>query len=291
VLDLAIRAAGRACEASPLLARALRSARFKGRCRIVSAMRRVPLASDLAAECGGLTFELDLRDDVQRAIYFECYEPRDLALVQSLVPAGGVCVDVGANVGFYSLHFARLVGPSGRVFAFEPDPRNAARLRRNVALNAFEPIVEVDERAVSGRDGRATLHRSDPDHSGWGSLAAHADETSTVDVSTTTLDSFLEARGIDRVDLLKADVEGSEIDLLRGATRSLRKRRLRRLFIEFNGVRLAGSGLGLPEFLAPLEAAGYRPAGAHADLVDRMRSGNVPAHTVWPNLLFEAPRV
>ena len=254
-------------------------------------MRRVPLASDLAAECGGLTFELDLRDDVQRAIYFECYEPRDLALVQSLVPAGGVCVDVGANVGFYSLHFARLVGPSGRVFAFEPDPRNAARLRRNVALNAFEAIVEVAETAVSGRDGRATLHRSDPDHSGWGSLAAHAEETSKVEVATTTLDSFLDARAIERVDFLKADVEGSEIELLRGAARSLRKGCLRRLFIEFNGVRLAERGLGLEDFLRPLENAGYRPAGPHAALVDRMRQGAIEAHTVWPNLLFEAPAI
>lgn len=247
----------------------------------------MPFPPELTAECGGLHFELDLRDDVQRGIYFGCYEPRDLSLVASLVRSGGTCVDVGANVGFYTLHFAKRVGPRGRVFAFEPDPRNALLLRRNLELNRFDSFVEVADAAVSDKDGRATLHRSDEAHSGWGSLAAHAGETSSVEVPTITLDSFLDARGIDRVDFLKADVEGSEIELLRGAERSLKKRRFRYLFIEFNGVRLAERGLGLEEFLTPLEGAGYRPAGPHAVLVDRMRRGVIAPHMVWPNLLFE----
>ncbi|TMQ53691.1 MAG: FkbM family methyltransferase [Candidatus Eisenbacteria bacterium] len=287
MVDLAIRALGRACEGSSFLARGLRRARFKGRCRIVNAMRRVPFPPELTAECGGLRFDLDLRDDVQRGIYFGCYEPRDLSLVSSLVVDGGTCVDVGANVGFYTLHLAKRVGPRGRVFAVEPDPRNASRLRRNLVLNRFDGFVQVAEAAISDKDGRAALHRSDETHSGWGSLAAHAGETSTVEVPTFALDSFLDARGIDRVDLLKADVEGSEIELLRGAERSLRQGRFRYLFIEFNGVRLAERGLGLEDFMAPLEKAGYRPAGAHAELVGRMRRGVIPSHTVWPNLLFE----
>ncbi len=252
-------------------------------------MRRVPLPQEHPVECGGLRFELDLKDDAQRAIYFDCYEPRDLEMIGPLIPPGGTCVDAGANVGFYTLHLAKRVGPSGRVFAFEPDPRNASRLRRNVALNAFEGIVEVTEAAVSDRNGSGTFHRSDETHSGWGSLASHAGEISSIEVATTTLDSFLEARKIERVDFLKADVEGSEIELLRGAERSLEKRRFRRLFIEFNGVRLAERGLTFADFLSPLESAGYRPAAAHAGLVDRMRRGIVPPHTVWPNLLFEPP--
>ena len=248
MIDLAVHALGRACESSALLTRALRRARFKGRCRVVNAMRRVPFASQQNAECGGLRFELDLKDDVQRAIYFECYEPRDLELIGPLIPVRGTCVDVGANVGFYTLHMAKRVGARGRVFAFEPDPRNASRLRRNIALNAFDAVVEVAETAVSERDGRGTLHRSDDAHSGWGSLAPHREETTSMEVPTTTLDSFLDARGIDRVDLLKADVEGSEVELLRGAARSLAASRIRHLFIEFNGVRLAERGLGLEDF-------------------------------------------
>jgi len=287
LIDFCIRSIGRACETSAPLAGMLRRVRFKGRCRIVSAMRRVPFPSEVTAETDGIRFQLDLRDDVQRAIYFACYEPRDLERILPLVPAGGTCVDVGANVGFYTLHFAKRVGPGGRVLALEPDPRNAARLRGNLALNRFEAKVEVAEAAVSDRDGRAVLHRSDEAHSGWGSLAGHPGESASLEVPVTTLDSFLESRGIARVDFLKADVEGSEIELLRGAERALRGRRIGRLFIEFNGVRLAARGLGLAEFLVPLEAAGYRPAATHERLVERMRRGEVDPRTVWPNLLFE----
>ena len=250
-------------------------------------MRRVPGPRELTAECDGLRFLLDLGDDVQRSIYFECYEPSDVALLTPLIPPGGVCLDAGANVGFYTLHFARRVGPEGRVHAFEPDPRNAARLRANCALNGFGPIVEVREAAISDREGTASLHRSEAAHSGWGSLAPGGGAESVTEVETTTLDAYLARMRLDRVDLLKADVEGSECALLLGARESLRSRRIRRLFIEFNGVRLREQGKGLEDFLRPLEEAGYAPAASHAGLVDRMRSGEIPPHTVWPNLLFE----
>ena len=287
MIDFCIRSIGRACETSAPLAGMLRRVRFKGRCRIVSAMRRAPFPSEVTAETDGIRFQLNLQDDVQRAIYFACYEPRDLEMVLPLVPEGGTCVDVGANVGFYTLHFAKRVGAEGRVHALEPDPRNAARLRGNLALNRFESRVDVTEVAVSDRNGRATLHRSGEEHSGWGSLAAHPGESASLEVPVTTVDSFLDSRGISRVDFLKADVEGSEIELLRGAERTLRERRIGRLFIEFNGVRLAERGLGLTEFLGPLEEAGYRPAAVHQRLVERMRRGEVDPKTVWPNLLFE----
>jgi len=294
MLDSIAAILARPCERSALLTRLLRSARFRGRCRIVSALRRVPLPDELEALCGGLRYRLDLRDDVQRSIYFDCYEPRDREFLAALVPPGGVCLDVGANVGFYSLHFARWVGPSGRVFCFEPDPRNASRLRANLSLNGYDGVAEVVEAAVADREGTATLHRSDAAHSGWGSLAAHASESGTVPVRTTTLDAFLRNRGVAHVDLIKADVEGAECELLAGAARSLAEHRFRRLFVEFNGVRLRERGKTLEDFLGPLERGGYDPAPEHAELLSKMRRGAIPPHTVWPNLLFvpreEAPR-
>ncbi len=248
----------------------------------------MPFPDEMEAVCGGLRYRLDLRDDVQRSIFFDCYEPRDVTLVDALVGAGGVCLDVGANVGFYTLHLAKRVGPSGRVFAFEPEPRNAERLRTNCVLNGFDSIVEVAETAVADREGSAILHRSDAAHSGWGSLARHAETAGAVLVRTTTLDSFLETRRIERIDLLKVDVEGSECELLAGAARSLASRRFRHLFIEFNGVRLLERGKTLEDFLRPLEANGYAPAPIHADLVSKMRRGAISPHTIWPNLLFTA---
>ena len=142
---------------------------------------------------------------------------------------------------------------------------------------------------MSDHQGKAVLHRSDDAHSGWGSLSERPGEIASIEVPLTTLDSFLETQRIEQVDLLKVDVEGSEIELLRGARRSLERHVFRHLFIEFNGVLLAERGLGPAEFLAPLEAAGYKLWPAHVGLVERMRSGADPAHTVWANLLFSAP--
>ncbi|MDH3224245.1 MAG: FkbM family methyltransferase [Gemmatimonadota bacterium] len=70
-------------------------------------------------------------DDVQRRIFFGIFEQKEIALVKGLVGRGDVCLDVGANVGFYACHLGRLVGSTGKVFAFEPEPRNAVRLETN----------------------------------------------------------------------------------------------------------------------------------------------------------------
>jgi FkbM family methyltransferase len=133
------------------------------------------------------------------------------ALVQHLAP-GAVFYDLGANVGFFTLLAARLVGATGRVVSFEPDPRNANALRRNVALNALEN-VEVVEQGVSDRTGavRFTLGPSTGSH-----FARAEDSGENIDVRVTTLDAVL-ANGYPPPTLLKMDIEGEEVRALEGA--------------------------------------------------------------------------
>lgn len=148
------------------------------------------------------------------------YELRKTAEVQSRLRPGSVFVDVGSSEGDFALIAARIVGPSGRVQAFEPDAGNIAIIRDNVALNGFA-WVDVHPVALSDRDGEAELFRSSV--SGWHSLLAGLEnrDRDVVTVPVARLDSF----AFDRVDMIKVDVEGVEVAVLEGARASIARHR------------------------------------------------------------------
>ncbi len=132
------------------------------------------------------------------------------ALFSALADRGRDFLDIGAHFGYYANYLAPLVR---RVFAFEPDPRNLAHLRRNAALVGN---VEVIPAAASSRDGTALLNTS-----ASSSLSSLEGATTGVTVSTTTIDSFANAHpGLD-VGLVKTDVEGHDLEVLRGMSETV----------------------------------------------------------------------
>lgn len=174
----------------------------------------------------GVRMRVSLDDRVQRLSAFRLYERPELDLMRSVLRPGGTMFDLGAHTGTYALHAARAVGATGAVYAFEPLPSNAARLRENVALNGFTNLTVV-EAAVSDVAGRTSFSSVEvAGESGWGSLVIDAsDVTRAIDVEVVTLDAFADARGIERVDLIKLDIQGSELQALRGAEQLLRTSR------------------------------------------------------------------
>jgi len=139
----------------------------------------------------------------------------------SVLRPGQVFYDVGSNIGFFALLASRLVGRSGRVYAFEPVKANAEAIRRNAELNRFRHL-EVLEVAVSDRNGSARLLLSA--HPGGATLSnddAPPDPTGVVDVSTVTLDALVASRRIAPPDVVKIDVEGAEEAVLAGMTDTL----------------------------------------------------------------------
>jgi FkbM family methyltransferase len=145
------------------------------------------------------------------------YEREQTELFATHVRPGATVLDVGAHVGYYTLLAARLAGTDGRVLAFEPEPGNAERLRRHVALNRLGQ-VEVVEAAVAARPGAASFARGTG--SGTGRLMARGDS----EVRTVAIDDEVAARGI-RPAVIKIDVEGAERIVLEGADRTLRTAR------------------------------------------------------------------
>ena len=179
----------------------------------------------------GLSFwwdPADLRTAPNMVVAHGDYEPDERRVMEVLAEGAGNVVDIGANVGWYALHFARLVGPAGgRVLSFEPVPSTYAVLRRNCELNRECEWIELHNLGLSDTPGRATF--SIPQ--GTGSVAASGraikpEETNaTVEVELATLDDVLDASPRGAISLVKCDVEGAEIFALRGAVRMLERDR------------------------------------------------------------------
>ena len=168
------------------------------------------------------------------------------ALQRELRP-GDTFFDVGANAGFFSLVAARLVGPRGRCVAFDPAPENVASVREQIELNALSHCTAM-EQAVGAAAGRATFSFSTPgDSTGHLGESAAGEASRTVEV--TTLDEAARRHG--RPAFVKVDVEGAEVDVLRGASDLLATARPRWL-IELHGDQQAA------EARRVMDGAGYK---------------------------------
>jgi FkbM family methyltransferase len=148
------------------------------------------------------------------------YEPAKQAMIHRHLRPGMTFIDVGANMGYFTLQAARLVGNSGRVISIEPAPQNFSLLQRSIDLNGYTNTIALPV-ALSDRDGSAGLQilgRS-TEHT----LAPlKVTDLPRVVVPTRTLDSLIAEQKLSRVDMVKIDVQELELEVLRGATETLR---------------------------------------------------------------------
>lgn len=166
------------------------------------------------------------------------YERDVAALLPQLLRAGDCVLDVGANVGYYTFQFARLVGPDGRVLAFEPDPVALTHLQLGVDLNSAAN-VEIVPAALADRPGSAVFT---PDSVERGHLGGGG-ASGVIEVATLTIDRALADRGWPAVALIKMDIEGGEVAALHGMVETARRNPQLRLLVEYNPhhVRRAGA--------------------------------------------------
>lgn len=151
----------------------------------------------------------------QQLIFNHSYEPLTTEMFKKFVKPGMKVIDVGANIGFYTLLSSTLVKDSGKVYAFEPEPRNYELLLRNISMNEFKNIMPFRE-AVSDICGWTELN-IDVIEPGAHSICNVRDSfCASVRVNTTSLDSFAKTMRIDSVDFIKIDVEGAEMNVLKG---------------------------------------------------------------------------
>lgn len=182
------------------------------------------------------------------------YERKLTRRVALCARSGGTFVDVGANLGYFSVIWAA-GQPNNRVVAIEASPRNVAPLKANIAANHLEQRVRVITKAAGRRAGTMPFSLGPEDQSGWGGVTLAPSET-TVTVEVATLDELL--ADTQTVDFLKVDIEGADTWALMGAERLLRQRRVREIWYEENEVRMRDLGIAAGTAERFLQACGYR---------------------------------
>lgn len=182
---------------------------------------------------------LDDRDSINLAS-LGVYEPAEVALVRSQVKHGDTVLDIGANIGYYSLIFAELVGDTGKVYAFEPDPSNFALLCQNIELNDYDNIEPI-QKAVSNHNSLLNLHLCE-DNYGMHRIYDSICCTEHVEVEAIRLDDFF-ADFNGTIDFIKMDIEGAEYVALQGMQQLLIRHREVKLLMEFSPAALFEFGI------------------------------------------------
>jgi FkbM family methyltransferase len=208
-----------------------------------------------------LKVRCDITQFIQRHLYFRGgYEVEYCKHWKRLAQQAEIIFDVGANVGLYSL-LAAEANPQAQIHAFEPTREILTILQSNIELNGIENIT-VNAVGVGSHAGKAILRQdkgSDGANEGTNFVVDTETMSQTSDrfVSLMPLDDYCEQQGLDRIDLIKMDIEGGEYQALMGAQRLLRAQRIGCLFIEFAEWAAQRSGSSLSQLRTLLEENGY----------------------------------
>ncbi len=214
-------------------------------------------------DTGSFLMNIDLQQTIDAKIYYSgAWEPSVVETIQKLLPAGGVAVDVGANIGYLTLTMARCVGENGKVIAFEPTDWASQRLNANIQLNGVSQVTTVqmglvDETGEAEGVEVACGYR----------LGAKQDSAQQQTIRWSTLDRYLEEQPVPRLDLIKCDTDGWETRVVKGSIETLRRFHPSIVF-EFFPAELASKESSARELLGLLQSEGYRffHAGSLAEI-------------------------
>jgi len=208
----------------------------------------------VVVERNGLNYELDLSQLIDARIYYEGeFEPETSSLFRRLVKPGMIVFDIGANVGAHALPLAKLVGPSGHVYMFEPTDWALKKLQKNLSLNPDLSHVTVERSVLSDQDvsGQQYSIRSQ-----WQADGVEGAEEKGV-IDHLTLDTYCVSHGIEQVDFIKLDVDGFETRILRGGMKMLESRHPI-LLVEMSDYWQQEAGDSAEAMIGILDRIGYR---------------------------------
>jgi len=221
--------------------------------RAINNLIITPLKSN-SVEIRGHQMFLDPRDRLNLSIYGD-WEPLEVALVEKNVKKGDVVLDIGANIGYYTLIMARLVGDEGKVLAFEPDPDNFALLKKNVEANGYRNVTVV-QKAVTDRNGEIKLYRSQ-ENMGDHRIYETTEDRPSVSIEAIRMDDYLKNHDV-KVDFIKMDIQGAEYSAIRGMTALFEQNRHLKIVTEFWPHALKSFGVEPEQYLNLLQQHGFK---------------------------------
>jgi FkbM family methyltransferase len=219
---------------------------------------------------------------ISQAVYLSgTYEPTTTAVLQRLLHEGDTFIDVGANVGMFTMIASRCVGRAGRVVAFEPSGREFARLRYHIDHNRLDNI-EALQMAAGGREGTAVLRVADALHAGLNTIEERFMYTDVREayrekVQVVTIDDVVSRLSISKVAVIKVDVEGAEADVIAGAAQTIARDRPA-LILEIASAALAPGHGGRSSIESLLRSHGYSFVAVDGDAAVVRRVGDLTAN-------------
>jgi len=191
------------------------------------------------------------------------WEPLETNLVKNTIKEGDVVLNIGANIGYYTLLAARLVGPKGKVYAFEPDKTNFEIIKKNIRINNYENIIPVNK-AVLNKTGKAKLYLS-TENKGSHRIYQAGDSRKYVEIDVVSIDDFFKNKE-DKVDFILMDIEGSEAKAFEGMKKVLRKNKKVKILTEFWDWAIEKAGDDSQKFIEEIVKTGFKISYMDEDL-------------------------
>ena len=201
--------------------------------------------------------DLDIKSRDESYIYKNGFWEKEVTLLmQKFIKEGDVVFDVGANIGYYTLIFANEIGDKGKVYAFEPCPRNIVNLENNIKRNDFKNII-IEKKALGENSQKKDMYFPYNVQFGIGSFFKARSYLTPQKVQVIKLDDFIEQEKISSIDFMKLDIEGGEIYALKGMKRALSQGIIKNLFIDIHNTILLQNGYKPQEIKNILLQYGY----------------------------------
>lgn len=202
-----------------------------------------------------------MRKTFQSYAFNRIHEEATTELFKRIVKEGDIFIDLGANIGYFSLLASKIVGEQGKVYSFEPEPRNFKYLCTNIELNSYKNIIPVNK-AVSDKTGKTKLficsydtgHHTINQYNGIKVQNPNkiGGKEISIEIETTTLDEFLDKKE-DFVNIIKMDIEGAEMLALKGMDRIIKQSKDLKIIIEFFPLFIEKMGCSPKEFVTKLK--------------------------------------
>ena len=207
----------------------------------------------------GFDLWVDPNDEIlsRSVVYDKVWEPATSKLIKDVIHSGDTGIDLGANIGYFTILMANLVGSSGKIFSFEPAPLNFKILQKNVQQNHLENVV-LEQSAVGDTDGKIKLYLSNT-NSGWHKVFPtqfidYEVSEKNIDVNICSLDKVFANK---KIDFIKMDVEGYEWNAIRGGKRIFEENHDIKLIFEFFPMALRANGVKPDSILKYLLDVGF----------------------------------
>lgn len=231
-----------------------------GKLRLLFYQYRIKIHKEIFVKRTGLGFRiiLDTSKDVDKRFLFADFEQENFQLIKKITRKGWKVIDVGANIGLYTLTFAKYVGKKeGIVFAFEPSDEAFFRINQNIKLNNFKNI-KTYKLGVSDEIGESEFYITEDD--AYNSLGKTPMKKiiEKRNIPTITLDKFIEDNNLDEINILKIDTEGGDYLVLRGATKLLENKNPPIILCEYNRTTQSGYDYRLDDLIDFLKLKNYK---------------------------------